>query len=162
MKKCIWALLPALMLFSSLGNAADPYPATGPQAVCMVGDSITRLGQYWRSRMAMTRGADWHYVDNFFDEVYYHDGVGGDKTTDILDRIWTIQGCDIVLLMAGGNDLAQKRTPGSVVTNLQAIADTFAAQGATVYVQTLLPARVSTEENLVIAYTNKLIKDTFK
>lgn len=150
------------LLFLMAAPAWAVTPATGPTKVCMVGDSITARGVYWRSYMADTRGAEWSYIGNFTDDGgYRHDGVGGNTSRDVLNRVQTIQGCDIVLLLIGGNDLMSWVPASTIVANIQMIADTLSATGATVYIQTVLPANIKkyrVEANLLIANLNSRIK----
>jgi lysophospholipase L1-like esterase len=132
--------------------------ATGPTSVCMVGDSITARGMAWRERMAQQR-PDWHYDGSHSDGTYLHDGVGGDTTRDIINRLNAVPACDVYLLMAGGNDLAKRSaTPGQIAENLQSIADTLSARGGVVFLMTMIPCNCGTEGNIEIAYTNYLIQ----
>jgi lysophospholipase L1-like esterase len=135
---------------------------TAPVSVCMVGDSITARGAAWRERMAQQR-ADWHYDGSRSDGTYLHDGVGGDTTRDIMNRLDAVPACDVYLLMAGGNDLAQKTAwPERIVENLQYISDTLVARGGVVYLMTMIPCNCGTDGNVKITYTNYLIQNNIR
>lgn len=128
--------------------------------VCLVGDSVVKRGGYWRHYMAQS--TSFQYVGNYTDDyLYLHDGVGGDTTRDVLDRIDTIPACAVTILHVGGNDLVkQERLPGAIANNLRLIADTLATRGSIVYVGTILPCNgCGTDANLAIAVTNYKIKE---
>jgi lysophospholipase L1-like esterase len=159
MKNLIKSLFVALFLLLqayAVESSADTEwpPAIGPKQVCMVGDSITALGAKWRSFMADTKGTVWTYRGVYFDGHYYHHGVGGNSTSDVLARLSAIQDCDVVLLMVGGNDLRKGVPPWRIAVNIRAIADALAATGARVYVQLLLPVNLGTDANEAIVWTN--------
>jgi len=124
----------------------------------MVGDSITKRGQAWRTYMAELR-PEWVYVGSRFDGVYWHDGVGGDTTWDVLARLWEVPTCDVAILDIGGNDIAQNVTGyGQLVRNIEDIAGYLAARGAQVHILNLIPCDCGPDGNLKIGYANWKIK----
>jgi len=154
MMKTLTSVLALLFYFVHMSAFAE--------TVCMVGDSVTERGKVWRDRIQYYR-QDIQFVGNYFDGTHWHDGVGGDKTTDIIARIDSISGCETALLEVGGNDLLSG-TKGSIVSqNIRQIADALAAKGITVKIATILPlnstASNATYYNAVINWTNNNTKD---
>jgi len=148
--------------------------AASATTVCMVGDSVVNNGGYWRDYMVQAK--PFQYLGNYQDDyTYRHDGVGGDTTQDVLNRIDgyidkdgnpvpPIPVCDITILHVGGNDLAKfKLWPADIAVNVRTIADKLAARGTTVYIGTILPCNNCGDLRLVanqyIAATNYHIKN---
>jgi len=147
------------LLFLAATPVSAVTAATGATKVCMVGDSVIKRGGYWRNHMAQY--IPFQYAGNYADDyTYLHDGVGGDTSKDVLDRIGTIPVCDITILHVGGNDLAKReRWPAAIASNVRLIADKLAERGSVVYVGTILPCNgCGTDVNLIIVATNELIK----
>ena len=129
------------------------------KTVCTIGDSVIKKGQAWRGDMQMLR-PEFVYVGNYFDDLYLHDGIGGDKATDVIARLDTINGCDVALVHVGGNDLANGATGLQIVNRLTIIADNLIAKGMIVWIDTILPCNdgCGTTWNLAIANVNYQIK----
>jgi lysophospholipase L1-like esterase len=168
MKSVLWVALLSLVSFPAFSYT----PATGDTRVCMVGGSITARGGWWRSYMADTRGTQWSYIgtqnaNHWQDTYYWHDGVGGDTSGMVLERLPAIKNlnpfCQVVLLMVGGNDIMGGIPTETIINNTQTIADELAAAGAKVYIQTTLPVHVSgdaywDEWNTKIVLFNRKLK----
>ena len=107
------------------------------------------MGLHWREVMAAQR-PDWVFVGTKTDGTYNHEGVGGDKTTDILVRLEDIPPADTYTLLAGSNDIRALTWRDVIVKNLQTIADALAAKGGTVFVCTPPPTALEGDVNIVL------------
>jgi lysophospholipase L1-like esterase len=149
------------------------------KTVCMVGDSVVKRGGHWRHHMAQL--APFQYLGNYQDDPvktgypYWHDGVGGNTTVDVLNRIevYTDQNgnqvppipvCDITILHVGGNDLGKlERRASAIANNVLDIANRLKNRGSFVYVGTILPCNgCDGKDNEAIVWTNFLIKRAVK
>lgn len=107
-------------------------------SVSTIGDSITANGSAWRARLQQQH-PDWVFVGSKFDGTYWHDGVGGDSSQDVLDRLGDVPPCDIALVLIGTNDWHSGiQSTLRTARNNERIAATMAARGTTVYVLKLL------------------------
>lgn len=116
----------------------------------MVGDSCTAFGQEWRSLISANQ-PELEFTGTKTDGTYLHEGVGGDKTTDIIDRLDAVPVADTYILLAGGNDLRAFTWRGVIVDNLQLIADALAEKGGRVYVLTPMPTALGGDVNTVLS-----------
>lgn len=161
MKNTLFALL-ALFAFSTAAEAAT---------VCTVGDSITAAGKRMRTSLKNDYHTDWTYVGDRFDGTWYHDGVAGDTTLNVLQRFDTIPQCDIALVLIGTNDWTGYLTVDQTLANLQRIVDRFAERGTQVYLMRLLPRfdcsscnqrNITVNQRMVTEITGATILNTWR
>lgn len=140
MKKTVWALLllacPFAVTAQTPPAAPYHYQRTAMFDVLKVGrKDIVFVGN------SITNGCEW--AELFRNRHVKNRGINADRSFDVLARIGQIvEGQPKkVFLMTGTNDLALGYSPESVVANISAIADRFAAESprTKLYVQSLLP-----------------------
>lgn len=105
-----------------------------------IGDSITwwQHGRFMRCKMR-DYGLMYDFGGTQTDVFGFgHDGKGGNKTTDVLDRIASIPKQDAYFILIGTNDRIE---PQETVDNIKLIAELVQAKNtcAKVYISTLLP-----------------------
>jgi len=167
----------ALLFLLSVSQFASANPT-----VCMVGDSVVARGGEWRNVLYQDTKAINHITLEFLGNNtdgsgYQHDGVGGDTTEDVWNRIdgyinsdgvkvGPIPVCDITILHVGGNDLLQmKLWPKDIAANVLKIANRLTDRGSKVYIGTVLPAhdvKWKLQWNQYIALINYHIKEGLK
>ena len=77
-----------------------------------------------------------------------HAGIGGDRTTDVLQRLDDVLSSlavppDVVLLGIGGNDLLGEISPDEVIANVNTIIDRLQTENesVTIFLEQIAPAR---------------------
>lgn len=121
--------------------------------ICMIGGSDVSRGQAWRSTMQQLR-PDFEFVGSRDDGLYQHDGIGGNTSKQMLDRIADVPDCDVATILAGGNDLLQGVPNWATVNNVQNIVNALNARNITVYVMAIPPVNLGAEANSAILYLN--------
>jgi lysophospholipase L1-like esterase len=127
--------------FGSSGNTAPasvsspPHPLHAHRIVC-VGDSITQGfadPNNWPYHLKARLGGDWEVVNQ---------GVGGDKTADMLARVDAALALDphFVIIMGGTNDLANGEVPlATTQANIKAMCTRVESHGAVPVLCTVIP-----------------------
>ena len=96
--------------------------------VLFIGDSLT----------------EWFHLESYFPEIRIrNEGIAGDTTFGVLERIEEIplQGCELIFLMIGINDIFNGFEKEDIIENLELIIENLQtyASGAKLYVQSILP-----------------------
>ncbi len=127
MKKLIFAVL--MLAFSV------PVEAT---TVCTVGNSITAHGDQLRATM-LNYHPSWVYVGSRGVAPYRHDGVAGDSTIDVINRLGQVPYCDFALVLIGTNDFHNGIfNQDTTARNIETIAAALSARGTRVWVLKVL------------------------
>ncbi|MHA6639921.1 SGNH/GDSL hydrolase family protein [Stutzerimonas frequens] len=118
-------------------SVAEPPPGT---SMTMIGDSITwwSYGRYFRCLLASELpgvGFTGPHVDTF---GFGHAGEGGNKTSQMLDRLDAVQPASFYFVLAGTNDWPLG-DPAKTFANIRKIAELLDNKGGKVIVSTLLP-----------------------
>lgn len=109
------------------------------ETVCTIGDSITAGAQRLRTKLYNVH-PNWQYIGNHYDGRWFHDGIAGNSSADVVRRLDNIPPCDIALVLIGTNDFSNGiYSIGTTIANIQNIVDTLSSRGTAVYVETLLP-----------------------
>lgn len=160
-----YALLLLPLLFMPI---SQPSMAT---TVCSVGDSITYGAKRLRTNLYNAHN-DWQYIGNNYDGRWFHDGIPGDSSADVVSRLDNIPPCDIAFVLIGTNDFGSGiYSINETISNIQTIVDTLSGRGTAVYVETLLPRfdflelntwNIAINKKITEKITGATILDTYK
>jgi len=124
----------------SLTSAAlnSTYAANSRARVGLLGDSITDENELFTisGGYVTTPGAGYFYQANLHLRegmiLIAEAGVSGERTDQILARVSEVEGCEIVVVLAGTNDIFANRTVLQITDGLTAIYDALTSMGVAV------------------------------
>lgn len=131
----------------------DKKPIIYNKSMCMIGDSITawNQGKYFRCQL-LNKGLQYDFIGSKRDaNGYAHEGIAGNTSLDVYNRISTIPIADSYFLLIGINDMGLGYKSITSAITIEFIVKKLLEKNPTaqIYISTILPIANIAEQTRV-------------